>query len=49
MDEWDKLNKSITRHFIVTKYNYGEMIREVQEKASQVFDKLEELFDEEED
>jgi len=30
--EWDKLDESITRHFLVTKFNYGNMIRETADK-----------------
>jgi len=32
MEMWDELDESITRHFIVSKFNYGEMIRENAEK-----------------
>ena len=28
IDDWDKLDESVTRHFTVTKFNYGDMIRE---------------------
>jgi len=47
IDTWDKLDKSITRHFDVTIFNYGDMIREQAEKAKAIFAELEEDFGEE--
>jgi len=32
MKEWDKLDRSITRHFLVSHFNYSEMIKEQAEK-----------------
>jgi hypothetical protein len=49
IDEWDKLDESITRHFKITVYNYGEMIRETRGKLEEVFNKFEEMMEEDED
>jgi hypothetical protein len=47
VEEWDKLNDDIKRHFISKEYEYGKMIRETQSKLKDVIDKFEGLFDEE--
>lgn len=36
MDEWDKLDRSITRHFLISHYNYSEYIR----KSKEAFEAL---------
>lgn len=48
VEDWDKLDESITRHFNVTEYAYGKMIRETHSKLNEVIGKFENLFDEDE-
>ena len=35
--DWDELDKSITRHFNVSKFNYGAMIKSNADKLKDVF------------
>jgi len=35
IDKWDKLGREITRHFLVSNFNYSEMIREQAAKLSE--------------
>ena len=49
IEEWEKLDLSIRRHFHVKEYKYGEMIRETKEKMNEAMDELGKMmgFDEE--
>ena len=35
IDDWDKLDESITRHFLVSRYNYTEMIQHAADKLKE--------------
>lgn len=36
IEEWNKLDESITRHFEVTEFDYGKMIRETGSKLKEL-------------
>ena len=43
--EWDALDENIKKHFIVTEYEYGKMIREAHKKLDEQWEILGKLFD----
>jgi hypothetical protein len=47
IEEWDKLDIGIQRHFKVSEYAYGEMIRETQDKLKEAMGRIEELWGDE--
>ena len=38
IEDWDKLDESITRHFDVSMFNYGDMIRKQGEELKKLFE-----------
>jgi hypothetical protein len=44
MEVWDKLDRSITRHFLVSHYNYSEYIRKSKEAFNALDDDIKDFL-----